>query len=208
MAPRLKVKVRACTTADMPLPGGEATGSRSLANWRTLPCGARSASYPHLYAVYGSRAVHVAALTRDVPDLGKTICAVSGALAAEVVFAVREEFAVTLGDILLRRSMAGLRPGPRSPRLPAALPVAAKHLGWDGARLGAEAEAYLAEIAPSGDPVCAPGATCLPYRVTCDDCATVCRHDSGRVMQCTAADKRLLVWAWGRGLLMAAARAG
>jgi glycerol-3-phosphate dehydrogenase len=147
VAPPLKVKVRSCSTANTPLPGGEAGPDqvyRELAGFDAVP----PASYPHLYAVYGSRARHVAMLTRDAPELGQPICAVSGALAAEVVFAVREELALTLADILLRRSMVGLGPDLGRAAVPAALGVAARHLGWDAARCQAEEAAYFAEIAP------------------------------------------------------------
>jgi glycerol-3-phosphate dehydrogenase len=88
----------------------------------------------------------VAALTLVAPDLGEPICSVSGALGAEVVFAVREEFAETLADVLLRRSMVGLGPDLGLAAMPAALRVATRHLGWDDSRCRAEEAAYLAEI--------------------------------------------------------------
>ena len=147
LAPRLKVNVRSCSTAEAPLPGGTADEDQvlgELAGFRAVP----AASHPHLYAVYGSRAPQVAALTRDAPELGQPICTITGALSAEVVFAVREEFAVSLADILLRRSMVGLGPDLGRAAVPAALRVAASHLGWDAARCQAEEAAYLAEIAP------------------------------------------------------------
>jgi glycerol-3-phosphate dehydrogenase len=90
----------------------------------------------------------VAALTRAAPELGQPLCASSGALGAEVVFAVQAEFAVTLGDILLRRCMVGLGPDLGCGALATALSVAARHLGWDDVRCRAEAAAYLAEIEP------------------------------------------------------------
>ncbi len=51
-----------------------------------------------------------------------------------------------MADILLRRCMAGLGPDLGRSALQRALPVAAKHLGWNAARLNAETEAYEAEI--------------------------------------------------------------
>jgi len=147
LAPQPGRKLRPCSTADTPLPGAAAGKDqvlRELAGFRAVP----AASHEHLYAVYGSRALQVAALTRDAPELGQPICAGSGALAAEVVFAAREEFAVTLADILLRRSMVGLGPDLGRAALPAALRVAARHLGWDAARCQAEEAAYLDEIDP------------------------------------------------------------
>ena len=144
---RLRIRARSCTTADVPLPGGKAGRDKVLKELGTFTA-VPAASHAHLYAVYGSRAPLVAALTREMPELGQPICALSGALGAEVVFAVREEFAVTLGDILLRRSMVGLGPDLGRGALSAALGVAARHLGWDETRCRAEEAAYLAEIEP------------------------------------------------------------
>ena len=147
VAPRTGVRVAACTTAEVPLPGGErlrADVLRGLARFPAVP----AASHSHLYDVYGSRAEQVAALTRETPELGQPICRRSGALGAEVVFAVRQELAVTLADILLRRSMVGLGPDLGRAALPAALAVAARHLLWDETRCRVEEAAYLAEIAP------------------------------------------------------------
>jgi glycerol-3-phosphate dehydrogenase len=110
------------------------------------------ASHAHLHDVYGSRAPLVASLTRDAPELGEPICARSGAIGAEIVFAVREEFAVTLGDVLLRRCMVGLGPDLGRAAVHPALSVAARHLGWDESRCRAEEAAYLAEIAPLSVP--------------------------------------------------------
>jgi glycerol-3-phosphate dehydrogenase len=147
VASRHRITARSCTTADVPLPGGEAGRDEVMKELRTFTA-VPAASHAHLYAVFGSRAPLVAALTRESPELGHPICSRSGALGAEVVFAVREEFAVTLGDILLRRSMVGLGPDLGRAALPAALAVAARHLGWDETRCRAEEAAYLAEIEP------------------------------------------------------------
>ncbi len=154
MTSRHRLRARACSTARLPLPGGEADREevlKELLTFTSVPV----ASHAHLYAVYGSRAPLVAALTRDAPDLGQPVCALTGAIGAEVVFAVREELAVTLGDILLRRLMVGLGPDLGRGALPGALAVAARHLGWDAVRCEAEEADYLAEIAPLTAPAAA-----------------------------------------------------
>jgi glycerol-3-phosphate dehydrogenase len=151
VVPRLKVGARSCATEHLPLPGGEAGRGevlRELATFAAVPSG----SHAHLYAVYGSRAPLVAALTRDDPELGRPLAAPGGAIGAEVIFAVRGEFAVTIGDVLLRRCMAGLGPDLGRAALPAALGVAAARLGWDEARCRREEVAYRAEIAWLGVP--------------------------------------------------------
>jgi glycerol-3-phosphate dehydrogenase len=151
LASRHRLAARSCTTASTPLPGGEAGRDevlKELATFTAVP----AASHAHLHDVYGSRAPLVASLTRDTPELGQPICARSGAIGAEIVFAVREEFAVTLGDVLLRRCMVGLGPDLGRGAMQPALSVAASYLGWDQSRCGAEEAAYLAEIAPLSVP--------------------------------------------------------
>jgi glycerol-3-phosphate dehydrogenase len=146
VVPRLRLTARSCTTDRVPLPGGEAGRDevlRELATFDSLPV----ASHAHLHAVYGSRAPLVAALARETPELGQPLGPGGPAIGAEVVFAVREEFAASLGDILLRRCMAGLGSDLGREVVPGALRVAATHLGWSEARCRAEESAYLAEIA-------------------------------------------------------------
>jgi glycerol-3-phosphate dehydrogenase len=146
VVPRLRPGARSCTTGRVPLPGGEAGRDevlRELAGFGDVP----PASHAHLHAVYGSRAPLVAALARATPALGEPLVPGAEAIGAEVVFAVREEFAATIGDVLLRRCMAGLGPDLGRAALPAALAIAATHLGWSEARCRANEAAYLAEIA-------------------------------------------------------------
>ncbi|MBM4220679.1 MAG: glycerol-3-phosphate dehydrogenase [Gammaproteobacteria bacterium] len=145
VAQRLGLHAAACSTAELALPGGGGDPAQILAALGQTPgLGARSQS--HLYAVYGARALEVAALVHEAPELAAQICKWSGAIAAELVFAVRHEFAVTLADVLLRRCMAGLGPDLGRGALQAALPVARQYLGWDAARLAAETAAFEAEI--------------------------------------------------------------
>jgi len=151
VVPRLRVAARSCTTDRVPLPGGQAGRDevlRELAAFGSVP----AVSHAHLYAVYGSRAPLVAALARETPELGQPLVPGGPAIGAEVVFAVREEFAASLGDVLLRRCMAGLDPDLGRGAVPGALRVAAGHLGWSEARCRAEEAAYLAEIAPLAPP--------------------------------------------------------
>jgi glycerol-3-phosphate dehydrogenase len=145
VARRLGMGTAPCTTAELALPGGGAERGEILAALAAVH-GLSEASKGHLHAVYGARAPAVARLALDDPGLALQICSFSGAIAAEVVFAVREEFALGMADILLRRCMAGLSPDLGRSALRQALPVAAQYLGWDPARLAAEAAAFEAEI--------------------------------------------------------------
>ena len=132
-------------TAGQPLPGaGEADAVRArLADWPAIP----PASRQHLWSVYGARALQVAALTADDGALAKPLCTGSAAIGAEVVHALRAEFAVHISDVLFRRCMAGLAPDLGAAALEPALEVAARHLGWDAARKAAERARYGEEQA-------------------------------------------------------------
>lgn len=130
-----------CRTADEPLPGGRAGREevlRELAGFADL----EAPSAVRLWDLYGSRAVDVAALTRDDVTLARPICDWSHGIAAEVVFALREEFATSLTDVFLRRSMMGLSPDLGERAFPRALHVARRHFGWSDARCRAESRAW------------------------------------------------------------------
>ncbi|MCL4188063.1 MAG: glycerol-3-phosphate dehydrogenase/oxidase [Rhodobacteraceae bacterium] len=119
-----------------------------------------------LQAVYGTRAGQVAALARGAPDLAVVVDTESGAIAAEFVHAVRVEFAQTLSDILLRRTLLAYRPGRGRSAIGTFRTVAAAHLGWSEARIEADIAAYEAHVAAtSGTRFHAPPAARGPIRV-------------------------------------------
>ena len=59
-------------------------------------------------------------------------------LGAEVVYAMREEMAVTLADAVLRRTEAGVTGHPGRPALERAAALMAFELGWPPAHIEAE----------------------------------------------------------------------
>jgi glycerol-3-phosphate dehydrogenase len=83
-----------CTTATTPLPGG----------------GPERSGVPHLDALYGSRAPRVqAVLERDAP-LGRRLAQAYPDTMAQVVYAVRHEWAERRDDVMLRRTYLGFQP--------------------------------------------------------------------------------------------------
>ena len=60
---------------------------------------------------------------------------------AEILYAVREEMAVTLADALLRRTEAGTRGHPGAAAVDAAARLMADELGWSEARRAKEVQA-------------------------------------------------------------------
>ena len=81
-------------------------------------------------------------------SLAAPVCEHVATTGAEVVRAVRDEWAVTIGDVLLRRTLIGLAACQGLDRLDSIADLIARTAGWDEARRGAEIAAYLREVAP------------------------------------------------------------
>jgi len=128
------------------LPGGETSDFKAYA------AGFRAASnipdflQDRLLKLYGVRASQVLALAKDDPELAKPLSddlsPETALIGAEVIWAIREEMAETLSDILLRRTMAGYGPRNALDVAEAAAEVAVKHCGWDQARAEREVAEY------------------------------------------------------------------
>ena len=104
--------------------------------------GLLKAAAERLVRVYGVRAEKLWPLIEASPDLAEPFDEESGAIGAEVVFAVQSELAQTLSDILLRRTLAAYSASSAIGADERAVAVAARHLGWDAARCDAELTAY------------------------------------------------------------------
>lgn len=132
---RLDVPLNASATAVTPLAGGD------VERFDTYLRDAKAEASAHLSADQIERLVYSygtawRTVVAQAPDaallqpLGSR-CAVTG---AEVVHAVREEMALTLTDVLLRRTEAGSRGYPGDDAVDAALALVATELGWSAAR--------------------------------------------------------------------------
>ena len=84
-----------------------------------------------LLGIYGGRVSGICDLSHGDEDLATTIDANDTVLAAEIVFAIREEFAKTLTDIVFRRCMVGLDRDQGRPLYAAIADIAANEFGWD-----------------------------------------------------------------------------
>lgn len=139
-------KTAPCRTARLPLPGAAGIEVEAFRAGLIAVSGLPEATTSRLVDVYGRRAEHVLALARTDARLAEPFDQETGAIAAEVVFAVRDEHAVHLTDVLLRRTMVGLAPHAGIGPDEAAADVAVEHLGWDVARAGDEVAAYRAFV--------------------------------------------------------------
>ncbi|MGB5469910.1 MAG: glycerol-3-phosphate dehydrogenase C-terminal domain-containing protein, partial [Woeseiaceae bacterium] len=84
-----------------------------------------------IMSIYGGRASGICELCAANATLAHTLDSKDTALAAEVVFAIREEFAKTLQDIVFRRLMVGLDADQGRPLYAAIADLAADEFGWD-----------------------------------------------------------------------------
>ena len=135
-----------CVTAAVPLPGAavEDLGAfgRAFAAESQLPPAANA----RLLRVYGARAAGVLRLAAGDRRLSEPLSDETGSVAAEVVYAFREEMAETLADCLMRRTMVGLNGQVGLDALERAARVAQEFLGWDDRRAAREVEDYRRQV--------------------------------------------------------------
>jgi glycerol-3-phosphate dehydrogenase len=105
------------------------------------------ATIEHLIANYGAEAEDVIDLVEQQPNLNERICANYPPIYAEVAFAVVSEMAVSLQDVLLRRTRLGLLNRKDSVEAaPKVTELMAKLLNWDETRKRIEIEAFEEEV--------------------------------------------------------------
>jgi len=96
---------------------------------------------------YGSEYQRVLRYAEQEPGLQTTVAS-SETLAAQVVLAMREEMAVKLCDVVLRRTELGTGGHPGDDVIRTCAKLMASELGWDATRQRAEIEDVLAAFAP------------------------------------------------------------
>jgi glycerol-3-phosphate dehydrogenase len=119
------------TTKDVPLPG--AVDFADFA--REYPSNPRD---HRLLRIYGSRAKQVVDLAQKLGE--------PNTFSAEIVFAFEHEFAKSLADCFLRRTMIGLNADQGLGELQAAAEIGKRLLGWTEDRAVREVESYKNEI--------------------------------------------------------------
>jgi glycerol-3-phosphate dehydrogenase len=102
----------------------------------------------HLVNTYGSEATWVLAYAEENPNLGERIAPESDYLMAEVLYAVQHEMALTLCDVLIRRThvIYEARDGGLG-RARAAAELMGSRLGWDEAEIERQVSDYVAQVA-------------------------------------------------------------
>jgi glycerol-3-phosphate dehydrogenase len=143
-----------CRTKSLPL-----LGAPSSTEPRTVP-GLDPRLAAHLAGRYGTEAAAVAGTAAHDASLLEPFAEPLPYLGAELVFAARSELAVTLTDLLCRRTRAHLIDA-RATALAAerAARLVAGELGWDDARVDQEVAAYRARCARELDAAGVKGPT-------------------------------------------------
>jgi glycerol-3-phosphate dehydrogenase len=140
-----KPRTRSSTHA-VPLPGGDIRSFDEVLRAAELEVGDAVVAR-RLVQAHGSKWRDVAALTASEPALARRIVRELPYLLAEVVYAVEEEMATTLADVLVRRLHIAFEVadhGRSAARVATA--VLAGRLGWDNARARTEIMKYEAEV--------------------------------------------------------------
>lgn len=129
---RLGINQR-CQTADLPLPGARELSVRTGSE---MEVGAETTE--HLYRLYGARAAEVLRLAATDEGLGERLTPRAPDLAAQVIFAVREEQCRRAADFIWRRTLLGFSADQGASAFEKVARLMAGELRWLPAREAAE----------------------------------------------------------------------
>ena len=133
---KLGLRGRNCTTRTALTPGGDighfkTFEAKMLAEHDPVP------NITHLARLYGTRVREVLALGQNRPEL-RTALSESGDIGAQVLHAVSEEMAMTLEDVVMRRTGMGGLGNPDEAGINRAADLMAGELGWNEMRKAKE----------------------------------------------------------------------
>ena len=100
-----------------------------------------SPRFPHIEQTYGDECTDIFRIIAKDSTTGEYLRIAPPLLRAEVVYAVRQEMAVKLADVILRRTDCGTTGCPTVAEMQAIAGIMAAELGWDAATAEAEVNA-------------------------------------------------------------------
>ncbi|MEO0686768.1 MAG: FAD-dependent oxidoreductase, partial [Cyanobacteria bacterium J06649_11] len=140
---RTKKSPKPCSTDSMPLPGCILPSDRRIQSaidqYESI---LKIDTIDHLFSVYGARASEVLALTEDNPALREFVNPGLPDIKAQIVYAVENESAHTLVDILRRRTTMAMNGHYGLNLLPVVTEVLEKHCGWTEVKSDRAVEDY------------------------------------------------------------------
>ena len=138
---------RSAATGTEPLPGGEVADLGLLVR-DLVEEGLDKGLAGALVGRYGSEAAAVANLVRREPALGERIVPGFPVIAAEVVHQARREMAMTVADVMIRRThLYHTHPGQAADEASAVARLLGRELEWNEATAEGQAQAYRDEAA-------------------------------------------------------------
>ncbi|MEQ1865089.1 MAG: glycerol-3-phosphate dehydrogenase/oxidase [Micropepsaceae bacterium] len=130
IARKLGAAGKRCDTGEAPLPGATGRFKDFVAREQDQHKDKSASIVANLARNYGARADDVLALARDNPAMLKVVSQRLPDIAAQVVFAVRSEMAMTLDDVLFRRTGLGTLGPLEANAVADAATLMAGDLGW------------------------------------------------------------------------------
>ena len=129
-----------------PLPGGESRDLDVLID-ATVADGLERPLATHLVHTYGSETAAVVRLAQEHTQLALPVVTDHPTLWAELVYAMRREMAITLSDLLSRRThLFYVAPRKVLDLAPSIAAFAGEEMGWDAARREGEIAAYRDDV--------------------------------------------------------------
>jgi glycerol-3-phosphate dehydrogenase len=139
---KLGVASAECETDEEPTAGGDVGRFADFLAVQTKEH-ADLPTIEHLTHMYGTRLPEMLAEANNRPDLRQAV-GDAGDIGAQIVFAMREEMALTLADVVMRRTCIGQVGTPSPAALETASKIMAAEFGWDEERRTRE----IAALAP------------------------------------------------------------
>ena len=140
---KTKRKYQPCKTDKLPLPGcitqGDARIHQAIAKYqdRLSPN-----TINYLFSVYGARAINILALIPENLELATAISPELPDIKAQIVYAVQEEMALTLVDIIRRRTTLAMNGNYGLDLLPVVTETLKKYCGWSQEKCDRQVEDY------------------------------------------------------------------
>jgi len=131
-----------CPTRRRLLPGAWTGDPAAFATSLARQTGLPQRSLRRLIGLYGRRATEVWALAEADPALAAVIHPQTGLIAAELVFAIDRDLAVTLADVMARRVLMAFEPDHGLGVVDRVVTILGDHLGWDAGRRSQEVAGY------------------------------------------------------------------
>ncbi len=127
-------------TSTTPLPGAAIADHEALAieTARASAMEITTEVVRHLTALYAEGVASIIRLVAERPALGTPVSPGCETLGAEVIHVIRHEMAVTLADIVVRRTSLGSGGDPGTDAVRGCAEIAAQELGWTAERVAAE----------------------------------------------------------------------